>query len=303
MRRIYPLLVGILFLGCAILGYIDFQQKTQLLVVENDAEKQIDGLKGELAAAKLEKQKPAPQQNTAVAAAAKPPARPAGKSVQISDLIKDNPAFGKLYAKLTRGPGLAQTYGDGLNSLKLTHDQLSRLKDLLTDRQMSVIDAMQAASLAGEVPASPEWQQAINEANLTNDQEIKAILGPDAEATLANLKATAGEPQGRLLMQSQVIAIASDMEDAGVPLTADQSTALTQALLNAWYWQGKDLADRPVNYNETDPSTGLSIHDTRNITNATPVLTPDQMNVFRNYEAYMQQWYDAQQQYHITLGP
>jgi len=220
----------------------------------------------------------------------------------MSDIFKDHPEFVKLYNEFTRRQ-LGTIYGGGLNSLNLSPQQLNRLKDLLTERQMSVVDAAQAAASEGLRAGSAEWQQAINQASLTDDQEIKDILGPNADATLDDLKSNAGRAQAQPVMEYQVNNLAPQFADAGIPLTTDQSAGLTQALLNAYYWQGRDLSDRPVDYNEVDPSTGLTPHETRNLNNAAQVLTADQLNLLQNYYIQMEQVQAMERQYRMPIGP
>jgi hypothetical protein len=307
MRSISRLTFVALFLGCVILGHIDFRQKTALVCAENDARNSITKLQGELKEAKesiaiLDKQRSNGQRDTPGTIDRQPVAHHGQTAVQISDIIKAHPEFSVLYSKMIRR-SLSAIYGDGLNSLKLTPDQLNKLKGLLTEREMSIIDANQAAVAEGLRPGSTEWQEVMNQSSLTNDQEIQGLLGPNADTTLAELKANAGQTQAKMLMQSQVGGISSDFTDAGLPLTANQSNALTQALLNGWYWQGRDLSDRPVNYNDVDPNTGLSPHDIRNINNAAQVLTPAQLVVFKDYENQMEKIYAIQRQYHLPLVP
>jgi hypothetical protein len=307
MRIILRLSFVALFLGCVILGYIDFRQKTALISAENDARNRITRLQGELteakeSIAKLDKQRSNSQRDAAGEIARQPVAKSGRTAVQISDIIKAHPEFLPLYSKMIRR-SLNTIYGDGLNSLKLTPDQLNKLKGLLTEREMSRIDANQASVAAGLTPGSTAWQEVMNQASLTNDQEIQDLLGPNAEATLAQLKSDAGQTQAKMLMQFQVDGISSDFTDAGLALTADQSNGLTQALLNGWYWQGRDLSDRPVNYNDVDPNTGLSPHDIRNLNNAVQVLTPAQLSIFQDYETQMEKVYAIQRQYHLPLGP
>jgi len=289
--------------ACGILGYIVLRQKAELASAQIDAH----ALKAELGAAKealakANKQRSAGQRGAAGAGATRAPSRPARGPAQMSDIFKDHPEFVKLYNEFTRRQ-LGTIYGGGLNSLNLSPQQLNRLKDLLTERQMSVVDAAQAAASEGLRAGSAEWQQAINQASLTDDQEIKDILGPNADATLDDLKSNAGRAQAQPVMEYQVNNLAPQFADAGIPLTTDQSAGLTQALLNAYYWQGRDLSDRPVDYNEVDPSTGLTPHETRNLNNAAQVLTADQLNLLQNYYIQMEQVQAMERQYRMPIGP
>jgi hypothetical protein len=81
---------------------------------------------------------------------------------------------------------------------------------------------------------------------------------------------------------------APDFADAGMPLTPDQTNGLIQAMADANY-AGKDISTRPPNYNVPDPTTDLSIHDDRIINNATPVLSPPQLQLLTTDQAENEQ--------------
>ncbi len=239
------LTITILGVMCGILGCVVLRQRAELLpVLKTMHDQHLAALKAELgtareALAKVAKQHSVGQQGALGGEAAKAPTGPVRAPVQISDIIKDHPEFAKLYSKSTRRQ-LRTIYGAGLNSLNIPPQQLNRLKDLLAERQMSVVDATQAAGLEGLRAGSPEWQQAVNQAALTGDQEIKDILGANAEATLTGLKSSAGHAQGQTVMEGQINLISSDFVDAGVPLTTDQSAEVSlSAFLNAWHWPRK----------------------------------------------------------------
>ena len=169
-------------------------------------------------------------------------------------------------------------YGSGLATLNLTSDQVSQLKGLLAERQMGSIDAMQAAEAAGLERDSPEWRAAMKQAGQDVQQQINSILGPNADATLAQLQARAG-------IQNQVeYNYSADFADAGSPLTAEQSSGLVQAMADANY-AGKDLSTRPANYNDPDPTTGLTPHDNRIIQAAAQVLSPAQLEILKTDQA------------------
>jgi hypothetical protein len=182
------------------------------------------------------------------------------------------------------------------SSLKLPPDQIDKLKDLLVERQMNVGDARQAAMAAGLTPGTPEFAQAMADAQQTNSQGVAAILGPGGENTLAEMQARVG-------MQNYVGNIAADFADAGAPLSSDQNSAVVQALMDNLYYQGKDTSNRPANYNAVDPSTNLSLHDNRILTSAAPSLTPEQLQVLTQVQQQNEIIRSVTQHYNVTGMP
>lgn len=86
----------------------------------------------------------------------------------------ENPAVQRVLATGMRG-SLDQRYGTLFRQLKLSPAELEKLKDLLTERQMSSLDVMTAARTQGvrpsEIPALMEKVQA------DMDQNIRQMLG------------------------------------------------------------------------------------------------------------------------------
>ncbi len=187
-------------------------------------------------------------------------------------------------------------YGDTLATLNLPADQLAKLKGLLAEKQMSSIDAIQAAEAAGIERGTPEWQDAIKQAAQDTEQQISAIMGPNADNTLAQL-------QMKVSFQNQVQNnYAADFANAGAPLSPDQSHALVQALSDANY-AGKDTTNRPANYNEVDPTTGLTPHDSRIVEAAAQSLSPAQIQVLKTDQMENAQLSALMRQYNKGNGP
>jgi len=295
MQRMYPWLTAVLAIGCLILGYMAIQERMDGRIAAKEAQKQVEGLQQQLTAAKAAQALAAKKALQTARSSTVSPESPGGnpnggrKIIQVSDIIKDHPEFAALYAKQVRR-NLDRLYGGGLNTLNLPPDQLSRLKDLLAERQMSVVDAAQATAAAGLKPGSPEWLDAMKQASTTNESQITGILGDNADMTLAQL-------QARGAMQNQVSNLSSEFTDAGVALTPDQSSGLVKAMLDAFYWAGKDMSDRPANYNEADPTTGLSIHDDRILNNASQVLSAAQLQVLKANQLESEQLSTLMRQY------
>ena len=319
MNRAISWLASILFLGCLSLGYLAARQKIEITRVnlhwdaaKKDELKEITDLQRQIAAAKaaqvlaekkMQAALQAQAQAQAMAASAQPKSDDAsidgspkagGAIIHIGDILKDHPEYAALYAKQMRR-NVDRWYGD-LSTLNLAPDQLSNLKDLLTQRAMSNIDAVQLATAAGLERGSPDWQNAMNSAAQDTEQQITAILGSNADATLAQL-------QARTAIQNQVnTTYAADFADAGVALSPEQASALIQAMADANY-AGKDLSTRPAGYNTPDPTTGLTPHDNRIINSAAQALNPAQIQVLTSDQVDFHKMAAIMKQYNSGGAP
>ena len=288
MKTILNWLTVILFLGCLALGYLLFQQNTRIVAITVreatagkeardrivELQSQLDTAKAAVVAATKAAARPATAPEGAPrAATAASPSGSAPKIVHLTDIMKDHPEYVALYAKQARR-NIDRMYGDGLNTLNLAPAQLLQLKNLLAERQMNNIDAQGAAEAAGLERGTPAWQDAMKAAAQDTEQQIGAILGPNATSTLDIL-------QARGSFQAQVETnYKSDFVDAGVPLSSDQSNAVIQALSDANY-TGRDLSTRPAGYNDPDPATGLTPHESRILEAVSHVLNPAQLQIAR----------------------
>jgi hypothetical protein len=321
MNRALSWLAAILFLGCLSLGYLAARQKTEITqakaettqvnlhwdAAKKEEQKQILDLQQQLAAAKeaqilLQKQGGQQAQELSASAQSKSDdastdgsTKAGGTIIHISDILKDHPEYAALYAKQMRR-NVDLKYGSSLNTLNLAPDQLSKLKDLLTERAMSNIDAQQLATAAGLERGSPDWQAAMKAAAQDTEQQITAILGSNADATLTQL-------QVRTTIQNQVnTTYMADFTDAGMPLSPAQSSGLIQAMADANY-AGKDLSTRPPGYNTPDPTTGLTPHDNRIINAAAQVLNPAQIQVLTTDQVEFHKIAAVMKQYNKSGGP
>lgn len=288
MKTTLNWLTVILFLGCLALGYLLFQQNGRIVAITvreatagKEARDRIVELQSQLDAAKaavVAANKAAARLATVPegaprAATPGSPSSSAAKVVHLTDIMRDHPEYVALYAKQARR-NIDRMYGDGLNTLNLAPDQLSQLKDLLAERQMNNIDAQGAAEAAGLERGTTAWQDAMKAAAQDTEQQIGAILGPNATSTLDIL-------QARGSFQAQVETnYKSDFVDAGVPLSPEQSNAVVQALSDANY-TGRDLSTRPTGYNDPDPATGLTPHESRILEAISHVLNPAQPQIAR----------------------
>lgn len=306
MHRPIYWIAGILFLACVGLSYLVVHQRTELGAItlafgskQQDEAKRIITLERELKQATNALAKAAGDASTSAAAAGARSAADANRGgpvvLHIGDILKDHPEYSGLYEKQIRR-NVNRQYGDGLSRLNLSPAQLAQLKDLLVQKQLATIDAQGAAEDAGLQRGTPEYQAAIKQAGQDVESQIENILGPNAENQLLQM-------QVRSAFQTQVtFNYAPDFADAGAPLTPDQANGLAQAMADANY-AGKDTSSRPANYNQPDPSTGLTPHEERVISNATSVLSPAQLEVLKADQLQDQQQSQLIQQYNPKGGP
>ncbi len=293
MKRDVPWFAAILIIGCSALAIVALRERSEVSRVteaQNAATKEeqarIASLQGELGtlkAAKAQADKKIAEMTLASASSqnSQGGANAAGNVIHLSDIFKEHPEYMALYEKQIRH-NVERMYGNGLSTLGLAPDQLTQLKNLLVERQMSAIDADQAAKAAGLEPGSPAWQTATQQATQDLSSQIASLLGSNAEGTLAQLRQ-------RVYIQNQVQnSYAPDFADAGAPLNPDQTIGLINAMADANY-AGKDTSTRPANYNIADATTGLSPHDDRIINGATPVLSPAQIQLLTKDQAENEQ--------------
>ncbi len=74
------------------------------------------------------------------------------------------------------------------------------------------------------------------------------------------------------------------------------------ALSDANY-SGRDLSTRPANYNDVDPTTGLSLHDNRIIDAAAKALTPAQVELLKNEQRDGEKMNAMMREYNQGGGP
>lgn len=308
MKRAAPWSAVILLIGCVALGVLVLRQRSEMAraVSERDAEKKVAqsrivDLQSQVAILREAQVKTAKQIAQLVQGASAPQdpqgkgANGAAREVHIGDIIKEHPEYAAIFEKQIRR-NVDRMYGSGLNTLNLPPDQLAQLKNLLVERQISSSDAEQAAASAGLERGSPAWQAAIQQATQDVQSQISSILGSNATSILAQLQARSG-------IQSQVeYAYAPDFEDAGMPLSPDQTNGLIQAMADANY-AGKDISTRPADYNVADPTTWLTPHDNRIINGAAQVLTAAQLQVLTTDQMQNQQMIAIYKQYRTGGTP
>jgi hypothetical protein len=285
MQRAYPWLTAILLLVFLTLGYLLLREKTEIVAVglrrdddDRAARAQAVDLQHQLIAAKnaqarAEKQLAELRQTAAAPTKAVADDSDGMKTIHISDIIKEHPEFAGYWAAQQRR-NVFQQFGPALAKLNLPPEQLAKLRDLLLEREMSSTDAAQAAEAAGLKQGSPGWRDAMTQATAAAEQDITNLMGTNGTSFVQRL-------QAQVNFQNQVEnTYAPDFADQGAALSSEQAAALAQAMSDANY-AGKSTADRPANYNQVDPTTGLTPHESRVLQNAATSLTPAQVEIYK----------------------
>jgi hypothetical protein len=211
----------------------------------------------------------------------------------ISDIERDHPEFEMLRQKQARRYMLAQ-FGKVMASLNLPPDKLARLKDLLTEKSMSQSDAMAAARSAGLQPGMPDFDRAITASVAEIDQQIAAMIGPGGQAAFR---------ESQLVAQTAAVVAREfqpDFMDAGVPLTPEQSSSLSQLLTD----NGSRAYYASQNVSRTvDPTTWLSPANSLMLAQAANILSPSQLAVFESHMTEENQRTAIMNQYTPKQGP
>jgi hypothetical protein len=282
MARLSSWLAAVFFAAYLVLGYFYLKQRAEMALVraeaseatarEQQSRRQATEFRQKLAAAddaaKKAEEELAAQDQAATARTKASAAANRNRVINLSDIAKDHPEYAELQRKQMRRTLLRQ-YGDSLAALNLPPDQLVQLKDLLMSRSFSADDPR----LAGLERGTPAYNQAMRAASEAATQQIDALIGPDGQRKLQ-------DAQMLTTAQNQVAnTYAPDFQEAGAPLTPEQSAGLAQ-LLNPRNGLGGGRA-----MNEPDPATWLSPRDTALLEQAAQVLSPAQLSIFKSDRA------------------
>jgi hypothetical protein len=219
-------------------------------------------------AARLEAQKARQQ------AADNAKARPGFSHPIDSNAMRNDPAFAALWRRMQLRV-LYQEYGDAFSKLKLSPDQLAKLKDLMIDRVAAGLDARDAASASGL--SNAESAQAFTQARDEVTAEMTALVGGDVIGQINS----AGQV---FVMRWNVQNLAGlDLTAAGVPLSSDQTSALAEIYAD---FQIPDRLKRTPDLGKlfgapADPITGLTPLNQAMLDQAAQVLSSAQLPIFR----------------------
>ncbi|HEY0968513.1 MAG TPA: hypothetical protein VGD88_14065 [Opitutaceae bacterium] len=146
-----------------------------------------------------------------------------GRGVQMAALL-NNPQFVQAMA-LQQKAALDGRYADLFRRLKLSPDQINRLKDLLVERQSVAMDVMAAAREQGVDgrDSRDQLRALMQESEAAVNSEIQALLGADAYATYQTYEQT--QPQRNVVSQLE-----TRLSYSSAPLSDAQSEQLVRIL-------------------------------------------------------------------------
>lgn len=258
------LMAVVFFLGCVGLGGWSAQLWKKLVA----AETQVAELKGQArqaaAAEALQAQNESlrtrvaelevaarQQQQAALAAAEAKPSEPAKPANGMS-------ALGALASQMMNTPAMRERmiqsqkrtiemrFGELMNQLGLSPQDRARLVELLAQKQMNTVD-LGLKALSNGTPSNEERQAvaaSLREANASADAEIRDFFGGDTANYAAYQDYVAQQP-----VRTQVTALGASLATAGVPLSAQQSSALSGVVAEA-------RRNLPSSRDPNDPANG-----------------------------------------------
>ena len=194
--------------------------------------------------------------------------------IHMKDLLRDHPEMAALQQRELRR-SIVREYGRAIAALNLSPDKAAQLKELLVEKAVTSSDAVDAATKAGLQPSSGDTYKAISQATRDLDQAINTLIGADADDKLEALKGTNFYGNGNEIDES-----ALDMEDAGVPLSAEQAQALAQ-FLHDLSSPAKNPDSGAPGFKNADPITWQSPLDQQLFAKASTVLTPSQLQILK----------------------
>lgn len=288
MRTLCSWLAGLFFLGCLSLGWLLWRQQGRIQRAAIDraaAEKSVDGatagLHRQIAAAK-QAQAESERKSKDLAHGVTTTtiteftvggggngARVRFKQVHLSDVAKDHPEFPAIFAK-QQLKNAVRSYGDAISQLDLPSDKKTKLLQLMADRQAAQSDFYMTSMSEGLQVNSAAGRDAMQQVTEDVDQQIGALMNQDGKAFVNQLTSS----MGRQFMVK--FNYAPDLEDAGVPLTPDQSIGLARAMAAAQTDMRQNPAPAPA-----DSSNPMQAYQQRQLAQAATVLSPDQLKVFQ----------------------
>lgn len=230
-------LIALLSLTTFAGAYLTWQQSRELAVVRSsaateetqaelrkriwDAEKRVQSLTTELASAREGK----PSGNVAVATAPTDVGNRRDPGAFMG--MMDNPEYQKLMT-IQQKAMLDGRYAALFRKLKLSPQQLEQFKQLLVERQTSMIDLMTVARAEGLDPRTdPEaYRKLVADTQAEVDQTIKTALGDAAYAEYKNFEATAP-------FRNVVAQLDQRLSYHGTALSETQGEQLVQILAEA----------------------------------------------------------------------
>lgn len=150
--------------------------------------------------------------------------RPAGGGGALAASLlarMNDPEAQRLMAEQVRRQ-IERRYAELFAKLNLPPDKLEQLKSLLADRQTAARDAFLTANDQG-VTDPQDFQKLVESTQADIDGQIKAAIGDSGYAQLQEFNQTQA-------IQGVVGQLRNGLADTGSPLTADQSTQMTDLI-------------------------------------------------------------------------
>lgn len=162
---------------------------------------------------------------TAAASAPRPASGERRRDPAAMMAMMDNPSMQNMMATSIKG-SLDQRYSALFKKLKLSPASLEKLKELLTERQLSSMDVMRAAASQGLNPMTnkDEIEKMINSAQGESDERIKDLLGSTGYEQFQDFSQNIGS-YGLLDQIERRLSFTDN------PVASNQSEALLRALI------------------------------------------------------------------------
>ena len=287
MRAAWPLLVAVLIVSLGASLFWGVQQNRELarmrLAVAAD-QQALGDMEGRLRAA--ERARNAAETNLQgqhemnprrIFPDGKPAADPATID-KFNAALDSDPVWGPFYRKLERRRIISR-YNILLNALRIPHEKLGPLEDLLVERAISSRRISHQIRNAGGRSSSPESIAAVSQATDDVDARIKALVGGDAAQSLKEWNSAVylfgNAPDGTVAQD------AVTLNDAGFELSSDQLVKLA-LIRHEVYVLNPEGASAPPG-DKVDSKAGLTGLEERLLKREADVLSPEEIAVLRSW--------------------
>ena len=186
--------------------------------------------------------------------------------------IMETPA-GRNYLLSRAKSTLRRMYEDVGPALGLSADKSSKLIDLLADQQTRNM---------GRPPMPPDgetWAQARQEEQKKNNDEIKALIGPDKVDEWAAYQKTLPD-------RAQLNEVRNQLEQAGVPMTDSQRSEMLTAITDETQRNPRPAYNAGVSQEDATAQAKQwqSDYDKALLDRAKQVLSTEQYNSYKEYQ-------------------
>ena len=233
----------------------------------------------------------APDQNAAATSAAAPPKK--NPMAQVAEMMKD-PAMRDMVAAQQK-QAVEMNFGDLIKHFNLSPAERDQFVKLLTDRQLNQMDI--SLKLMGGGNLTPDDRaalgQQIKDANAASDAQIQQFLNDDAD--YAYYQTYVQQQPERM----QLTTLNTQLTKAGIPLDPAQTDNLASVMYDTRknFKFTTDYTD-PTASTSPDFLTEQSVQtyeqqqeqlDGQIAQQVAPLLTPDQLDIFKQNQAQMRQ--------------